>query len=210
MNEKPILFSAPMVRAILDGRKTQTRRIIKKAPSEKINHRLIDCNGWNWQVDQQGIHPSLHRDIDDPLLCGFGSIGDRLWVRETWRGVVLINSPGQAREYGVARYIPDEKLCKRIDYRATQEPDGEPWKPSIHMPRWASRINLEITGIRVERLQDISDDDAWSEGIDEAEVLTIPSANAASAAYSKLWESINGKGSWDKNPWVWVIEFKMV
>jgi hypothetical protein len=182
MKERPILFSAPMVRAILDGRKTQTRRVV--------------------DINKNPLFPGSNKITGK---CLYGERGDQLWVRETWRGVVPINHPDHAPEYGVARYVPDKEHCKCVEYSATQEPDGEPWRPSIHMPRWASRIDLQITGIRVERLKEISDSDCKSEGYP---VERSGSNIDAWLWYRSLWESINGEGSWDQNPFVWVIEFK--
>lgn len=166
MSERPILFSAPMVRALLDGSKTQTRRVVK-------------CH-----VEDYGI--IRHTD----KACPYGQPDDRLWVRETW----LQTNPfteGGLHTYG---------------YRATDAiefPDAV-WKPSIHMPRVASRITLEINAVRLERLHDISEFDAQAEG-----VHTDP-ASPAYDAYADLWVQINGPGSWDLNPWVWVIEFKRI
>jgi len=200
MNERPILFSGEMVRAILDGRKTQTRRVIK--PDW---FRCLDFE------EQEDIAKAI-------LQCPHGAAGDRLWVRETWSAVW----PGEIE-------VP-LRDCK-IEYRAdlppgsTDYPGGWPaedargcddapkWRPSIFMPRWASRITLEIIRIRVERVQDISVVDTIAEGLD---VLNPNSLAATSGLYKSLyeglWNTINSKRGfgWDVNPWVWVIEFKMV
>ena len=221
MKERPILFSAPMVRALLDGSKTQTRRVVK----------LTDAKGrWDetgyQSVTDSGIvkvewNASRIRQI---ILCPHGQPGDRLWVRENFRG---------CRAYEVQGYAPKDWGNKPIWFEADGTPPGKPeaWalrsRPSIHMPRWASRITLEITGVRVERLQDISADDAFNEGIKinvDAETKTplvrvtgkypptqyIDGFGLAIAEYASLWESINGPGSWATNPWVWVIEFKVI
>lgn len=219
MKERPMLFSGPMVRALLDGSKTQTRRVVKysiKGPSEPM-----DTFDW---YDKSGKWVGAHgrgypfKKTNAALLCPYGQPGRQLWVRETWRGVVNIAPPGHYK-YAVARYIPDREHCRRVEYAATQAADGEPWRPSIHMPRWASRITLEITGVRVERLQDISEADAIAEGIvsqpyHEGRFLSEhrPSISypSACAAYRDLWEAINGPGSWDANPWVWAVGFKRV
>jgi len=184
MTERPILFSAPMVRAILAGTKTQTRRVVKPA------HKA-------W-MDQPVTHQLGEWD-KRPLP--YGKPGDRLWVRETWQAV-----SGNDR----ARHIMTHPRPDRgwLEYAATPRAD-EPaykWRPSIHMPRWASRIMLEVTGVRVERLQDISEADAMAEGVTAGKYTGLDRAYAR--AYSDLWEQINGPGSWDANPWVWVIEFK--
>jgi len=198
MKERPILFSAPMVRALLDGSKTQTRRVVKPQHLKFFEHSAAEMLGaWDKRPMPHG-HP-----------------GDRLWVREAWRGIVQINGPHEAYSTGVARYVPDQEYCKKVEFAATDEANGEPWRPSIHMPRWASRITLEITSVRVERLQDISEADAMAEGI-PADLLPLDVArmpypsSIAAGRYAALWESINGPGSWDANPWVWVVEFKRV
>jgi len=195
MKERPMLFSGPMVRAILDGRKTQTRRIIK--PQPKFVPRWLDEGHWYG------------------LRCPYGEPGDRLWVRETWAA---------PHKYDALppRLIP---VGTNIHYRSTWEgPCGLRWRPSIHMPRWASRVTLEITNIRAERLHDISWDDALAEGIDrlvdrydEPDVWRDYSSEGPPEytsdpieSYATLWESIHGSGAWDKNPWVWVLEFARV
>lgn len=182
MKSRPILFSAPMIRALLDGSKTQTRRICKlpfrSSMPEPEYESFVQC-------------------------CPYGQPGDQLFVRETWG--FNPDFPGQ---HG------------RICYRADPEHkyDGIKWKPSIHMFREDSRITLEITGVRVERLQDISEEDAIAEGIDgpmcAAAVGKAPSSYnllpCAIHGYSHLWETINGAGSWNANPWVWCVEFRRV
>ena len=166
MTERPILFSAPMVRAILAGQKTQTRRI------------------------------AIHKRSIEPMTeeCPYGKPGDRLWVRETHMdlGGCLLYRADHGSEVERASCAPRQR-----------------WAPSIHMPRWASRITLEVTGVRVERLQGISDSDARAEGVDQDAALSMAcTRGAARAAYSALWEQIHGPGSWDANPWVWVVEFR--
>lgn len=233
MKERPILFTGPMVRAILDGSKTQTRRIAKEFAGrddlDAILKRFPSQNG-----------------------CPHGQPGDRLWVRETW-GVVsndwdaygnLIDwTPdrpataitemrfGQGYYSGHAIYAADGSY----EWAGDDDGGGEPrsaWHPSIHMPRAACRILLEIVSVRVERLQDISEVDAIAEGathirsqawdrehfpawrylFEEAVKAGAkpPIGPSPAQAYEKLWESINGAGSWDANPWVWVVEFKRV
>jgi hypothetical protein len=182
--ERPILFSAPMVRAILDGSKTQTRRVIPERTLDKLTMH----------------EPHLMDAVRD---CKYGAVGDRLWVRETWR-----NFGGREYEY--------QHEQRSVIYRADAEPihniAGE-WRPSIFMPRWASRITLEITRVTVERLQKITESDAVAEGVkpllgDSWEPGKVSVVCSAAEEYARLWDSINGKGSWEKNPWVWVIEFK--
>ena len=208
MKERPILFNTPMVQAILSGQKTQTRRIVNKAPTTEINHRLIALdNGWNWQVDQQGIVPTMHREIHNPMVCPFGQIGDRLWVRETFRLYDLDECPHADFPCG----------CPRNGtplYKASHDcGDGEKWKPSIHMPRSACRLILEITNIRIERLNDITSEDAKAEGFDYSthpSAIQMGYAIGAKTNFRVTWEQIYGHNEWNKNPWVWVVEFKVI
>ncbi|HBY5250639.1 hypothetical protein [Klebsiella pneumoniae] len=216
IREKGLIFNSEMVRAILDGRKTQTRRIMKPQPEP--------CpRGGHWWPSNV-FKTMLH--VEDEMqngkggwgglvgdACPFGDVGDRIWVRETWA------------EAGAS--APDLKL-----YRANY-PEHVPsiyenvppakeirWTPSIHMPRWASRILLEITDVRVERLNAISEEDATAEGVPPAGSLLpdypgtflTPKGDFATAkvAFQRLWESIYGEESWNANGWVWVIEFKRV
>ena len=182
IKERPILFSGPMVRAILEGRKTQTRRIVKDG---------IPLGNWNETLNK----------------CPYGKPGERLWVRETWAPVTI----GYAyKADGV--YIEESPVWK--------------WKPSIHMPRVASRILLEITDIRVECLQEISEEDAKAEGLRRFAKFGVEEWGGVEAhpqvknhfrwydkpieAFKQLWEHINGRESWKQNPWVWVVEFKMI
>jgi len=229
MSEKPILFSGAMVRAILEGRKTQTRRVIKPQPSDEID----DLHGGEFRkrAPYKTECPATGRNVgfgfqdDDDRFwhCPYGAPGDRLWVRETWcpkadpltsRLIYHSNGVGYQCHY---RADGEEVFCDDVDGFTEWNKDGtfkSPWKPSIHMPRWASRITLEITGVRVERLQEISQADAIAEGappshrsIDKvSQEFGFP--DFSRSWYAQLWESINGKGSWEKNPWVWVIEFK--
>lgn len=229
MKERPILFSGAMVRALLDGSKTQTRRVMKPQPKPTpADYPGPAGHWWPSNIVQSMVH--VEQELQNKsggwerfanTICPYGRPGDRLWVRESWRGVVEISPPGAPIEHGVARYVPDQKHCRRVEYAATQARDGEPWRPSIHMPRWASRILLEIVSVRVERLQDISVDDCRAEGIDQcyglgskAEIIDLAirmgKFKEDVLRYATLWEQINGAGSWDANPWVWVVEFKRV
>ena len=181
MKERPILFSAPMVRALLAGTKTQTRRIIKPQHLAFFNQDAAAMlSDWN----------------ERPLP--YGQTGDRLWVRETFGHF----ERNQHFKPGCNVYYRADGNCLEL----------EPWRPSIHMPRWASRITLEITSVRVERLQDISEADAQAEGVtDDGSLVTDldgKDRGGTIAAYATLWEVINGVGSWDDNPWVWVVSFK--
>lgn len=199
--EKPILFSGPMVRAILEGRKTQTRRIVNPIPQ-----MVADKKTATWEGDAS----ALMRLFDQVgRSCPYGQTGDRLWVRETWQGP-LLDGDTMENEY---RGSPDD--FHKPEY-CVYAADGGPtpefitqedelvcrWRPSIHMPRWACRIFLKITEVRVEKLQDISEKDAELEG--------VPAHETARAAYANLWNELNGADSWPANPWVWVISFEVV
>lgn len=190
MKERPILFSAPMVRAILAGTKTQTRRAAKP----RRNPSLLDGSWSDGYVLDPGNREWLMRD------CPYGEPGDRLWVKETFR---------DARDFGAGRVL----------YRASGD-TACGWKPSIFMPRELSRLTLDVADVRLERLQDISDrgpqNDCTAEGVFHCG-MDVPSYEEWSASgfrssekymYRQLWESINGAGSWDANPWVWVVEFR--
>lgn len=207
MKERPILFSGAMVRAILSGRKTQTRRVVK--PQINVSRVTYGCIGG------QGFGFIFGNKV---VRCPFGELGDRLWVREThfesrkWRHAPLFAA------------APD--FIYRADYEYREELSSvigcHHWRPSIFMKREASRITLEIVSVRVERLQDISEADAVAEGIerDAAEFKNynakdkafpwLGGVGAAVLSYKTLWESINGAGSWEANPWVWVVEFKQI
>jgi hypothetical protein len=197
MSEKPIIFNGPMVRAIMDGRKTITRRIVKPQPPQETLEMRLHGDEWLpcWEDDDCAGCYVAHGDMGHRRRCPYGRPGDRLWVRETW--ATPMTEPCNRAE----------KACPQFAYRA----DGDclyvsSWRPSIHMPRWASRITLEVVAVRVERLNDISGEDSISEGID----LTGATDIAARQSFRSLWESINGAGSWAANPWVWVVEFRRV
>lgn len=206
MADRPILFSAPMVRALLAGTKTQTRRGVKPALSEREWVEQRDSGGFWRCADGE---PTCHTGVWEtheyaqqyPIVCPYGQPGDRLWVRETHMDLG-------------ACYLYRADAGAELE-RAIAAP-RQPWRPAIHMPRFASRITLEVSGVRVERLQDISQDDARAEGAPPSH----PSIDAVSREfgypdfprswYAQLWEQINGPDSWAANPWVWVVEFKRV
>lgn len=212
MKERPILFSAPMVRAILEGRKTQTRRVVKP-----------QCHPFGDMLTANEVALEFSSGTRS-VRCPYGQPGDRLWVKETY-----MPDPPRDRTWCSVAWEDDKRLdgiperfqiSKHVIFRASW--DGIElggWKPSIHMPRWASRITLEITGVRVERLNEISILDSHAEGVggtygETGISLGFPGLNhewdnkTAVEQYQWLWESINGPGSWDLNPWVWVVEFK--
>ena len=200
IKERPIIFSGDMVRAILAGRKTMTRRVVKMAThpqAERVQH--FEGLRWDW-LRYDGLRLSTFK-------CPFGKTGDRLWVRETFR----LSDPNDCACYEPCRCRSGQPMYRADGHYHDME---YKWKPSIYMPRWSSRITLEVTGVRVERLQDISEEDAQAEGAPlELGVLerTILGAKARyRSGFVRLWESINGPGSWDANPWVWCISFKRV
>lgn len=210
MKERPILFSAPMVRALLDGSKTQTRRIVKKHRSDDAFCLVDHGDGWWPHRSNDGETPNVD-GMEYPFACPYGQPRDRLYVRETWRDDYLRHEdPAHDSHIG---YLYRADLDEKDD-------KTNPWKPSIHMPKAASRIQLEIESVRVERLNDCSEADAIAEGCainnngyywggPHPESGTKQMATARKA-YRDLWESINGAGSWAANPWVWVVEFKRV
>ncbi|WP_313056174.1 morphogenetic protein [Stutzerimonas nitrititolerans] len=213
--ERPILFNGAMVRAILEGRKTVTRRAVKSMALDWLAEDMFTAE---YVAEHSG-------------LCPFGEPGDRLWVRETF--ALLGNEDGVCIDWSDNMVRGDERNAARIyqascpvgDYGLWQIPDKAFWKPdtdgmqydgtwrpSIHMPRWASRILLEITTVRVERLQDITKGQAEAEGVRACEHDLDPDGNGYSATelFSILWSSLYGIDSYNANPWVWVVEFKRV
>lgn len=181
----PILFSTPMVQAIMDGRKTQTRRTVKTprhklAAGFKINSTIDGSHKWPEAIDEN------ERGLEGNgcnMECPYGKPGDILWVRESWRG-----TPG---DYVYKANCSDTWVKLHS------------WRPSIHMPFEACRTFLMVKSVRLERLQDISEEDARVEGIPNAAYSITPKES-----FSRIWKSINGPESWDANPWVWVVEFE--
>jgi hypothetical protein len=219
VKERPILFSAPMVRAILDEQKTQTRRIVKPQPLGELwpggkcydYYPTIVVKGE--EVPGDMVFGFGNEDMG--WVCPYGKPGDRLWVRETFY-VDHIDYIGKrlpkakpAEIDDMIYYRADGECCEQIPECSCWEVGKPEWRPSIHMNRWASRITLEVTGVRVERLQEISEGDAIAEGVEwNAGPLRCGHTNPISA-YRGLWNQINGGGSWDANPWVWVIDFAL-
>ncbi|RMI00496.1 hypothetical protein [Stutzerimonas nitrititolerans] len=212
--ERPILFNGAMVRAILEGRKTVTRRAIKPAPQ-----MVTDSSIEPWSGDPAVLMRLLEKS---GKCCPFGQPGDRLWVRETWQGPLLSDDemradPGWWKD--MSRYQNPAHCAYRASGDSCEfvDPDGDMqcrWKPSIHMPRWASRIQLEITDVRVERLQAITYEQAAAEGIHRDHRMWFatdeggPAFINPEAAFAQLWRQTGG--DFDSNPWVWVVEFKRV
>ncbi|MCV2349310.1 hypothetical protein [Paucibacter sp. Y2R2-4] len=201
MKERPMLFSAPMVRAILAGTKTQTRRVV---PTMLTLGRLEfpgrrDRKGFNqvnWLDTVEGQSEAIR-------WCRYGQPGDRLWVREAFARIDGQTRPWIETDYR-ATYTHGDRLGDLLG-------EKKRWTPSIHMPRHASRITLEITGVRLERLQEISNDDAHAEGAADWAAEIVSNGNkfpSTQRAFQALWESINGAEAWALNPWVWVVEFK--
>lgn len=208
MKCRPILFKTPMVQAILKGRKSQTRRVVKPQP---ISDRVGMCNASycgrpnTWLVSGSVSEYTCHGNQAPEWGCPYGVVGDQLWVRETWQPRSHLPLAKIQRPY----YLADDPTARGKGF--------SPWKPSIFMPRWASRITLEITSVRVERLQGITEADAYAEGITIPAHLMFASSgnpelrNEARTVYKCLWDSINRKKHpWSSNPWVWVVEFKRI
>ncbi|MGU0752626.1 hypothetical protein ACSEU8_30660, partial [Pseudomonas aeruginosa] len=198
--ERPILFNDQMVRAILEGRKTVTRRAVKDTGFYAIDAAI------------HGNEVALREREALSTRCPFGQPGDRLWVREAWQGPLISDEEQAANQswWKDMTKFQDQAHCA---YRASGDnneyvdPDGYfhcKWKPSIHMPRWASRILLEITAVRVERLQDITPNQCIAEGAWREKDKELGRGQEAIAAFADLWRSTGG--DWDANPWVWVIE----
>ena len=202
VKERPILFSAPMVRAILDGKKTQTRRILKKqptAPATMLNFSKPSVACWAiWPGPnpdpEDGRHP------DHGCKFPFGVVGERLWVREAFLPQECVCQSAPAAERGPCQYCngTGKRAVYKADATCADDQKCCGYTSPIFMPRWASRITLEITGVRVKRLQDISEADAKAEGFEYRE------------HFIRLWDKINGYESFTANPWVWVIEFKRI
>ena len=194
MKAKPIIFNGDMVRAILDGRKTQTRRVLKLPKGCFWVYDDLGTDGM-W-TDSNLDHGIWHAE---EVACPYGQPGDLLWVRETFTKT----------QHGLPVYKSDAKDADGKYWPSVAcDKEGVIWTPSIHMPRWASRITLEITGVRVERLQDISESDALEEGITYNDIPNNGlDTMRARTWFRGLWSSIYGEESWHANPWVWVIEF---
>lgn len=216
MKQRPILFSAPMVQAILAGRKTQTRRIVKPQPT------LITDAGKHSQYNYRGGIYSLNMYRNSKIIekCPHGQVGDQLWVKETWKPRIAHSCALDTCDCSdvEVEYIADNKTIfysDNIDSEWLMPKAAQNGKnvSSLFMPRWASRILLEITDIRIERLQDISEADAQAEGCDNSKsesAIEVGWYEKPRRAFERLWESINGTDSWAANSWVWVVEFKVV
>jgi len=214
---RPILFSGAMVKAILEGRKNQTRRVVKRADHGQHVTALVQRG---WGMWQHHFNNGTSDKFPDGLLemvnikCPYGRVGDRLWVRETWR-------PALSETHECFAYRADMKYHRGKD--VPEESGFIKWKPSIFMPHAASRITLEVTDVQVQRLQDISEEDAIAEGVErngdswkcygncESHKAGHDKRTSATASFMSLWDSINAdKYPWDSNPWVWAVSFRRV
>jgi len=234
VKERPILFSAPMVRAILAGRKTVTRRIVRIDESPVIRthgrpqyQRGLPSNATNVRMCGHYVKadaPEGSNTVSARVVCPYGSTGDRLWVRETFGAHVdhpdALTMPEYEGGHDPARLLYRADETRGLTQHYAIPWDRVPWKPSIHMPRWASRITLEITSVHVERLQAITEDGAKAEGVDNGPGRgghLYPSPRAARGPmgfrnrFAELWDEINGKRApWKANPWVWCVAFRRV
>ncbi|MCE5979094.1 hypothetical protein [Pseudomonas sp. JR33AA] len=205
--ERPILFSGPMVRAILEGRKAVTRRPVKPQPEVRMVEGAIPMLTFKNKRGGHWLYPNARAQITAD--CPYGRPGDRLWVREAWLADAQLDSIApRDLSQGEPIMYPADGSVRQTGCAMVSQGRG---RPSIHMPRWASRILLEITDVRVERLQDISEVQAEAEGV--GFLRHVPDADetlTAAQLFECLWSSINGDESWNGNPWVWVVEFKRV
>jgi hypothetical protein len=210
VKERPILFSSQMVRALLDGRKTQTRRVCNPQPVKNGAFWELYGAAWSSNTIPVPVMPGHSLAVRGP----FGCAGDRLWVRERFSvgaaiegrctGNSFVHFVDGGQKYRDGAYYRPENSGGRFDASALK------WKPSIHMPRWASRILLEITDVRVQRLQEISEQDAFAEGVFSTGTIGRDFASCVEN-FAELWDSINPViASWDSNPWVWAITFRRV
>ena len=197
---RPVVLQAHEVRAVLDGAKTQLRapvagcRVRQETgpvilPGPDTEQIVFDADSGEWYCDGGFWH----------RRCPFGVPGDCLWVREAW--AYSVHAQSAARD-------EDGPFVYAADHGSQQHRLCDRWRPSTTMPRWASRVALEVVSVGLERLHAISEADAWAEGVDAAEVLTIPARDAAVAVFSALWEKRHGVDSWDPNPWVWRVVFR--
>ena len=246
MKERPILMSAPMVLATLAGSKRQTRRtqgldVVNQRPDAWKLHRIAPLDVYSKPQFKGRFGAYFHSEVGAieanvlsvcPVVCPYGAPGDRLWVRETWYDDFQ-RAPGEAHELNIERF--DDGRVEGIEYRASHDgasfeagcpcnPDGDgkrsEWRPSLYMPRWASRITLEITKVRAQRLQDITDEDARAEGLPLPPGPAIVNGQKATLAVFNpkfalrlLWDQINGQRagcSWGENPWAWCVSFKRI
>jgi hypothetical protein len=221
MKERPVLCCAPMVRALLreENPKSLTRRIVKPQPNHDCSFQgAIKCDWYHpakirrdgEEVPGESVYGFWNED--QVWKCPYGAPGDRLWVRETFK-LWDHDLEGVTVEYAAdaaSIYVATNKKPKWLHTRSRHSDRLKDWRPSIFMPRWASRITLEVLSVRVERLQDISEEDAKAEGVTPASGGTILYYPDYRSSFEVIWKSINGTGSWDSNPFVWRIEFRKI
>ena len=207
MAEKPIIYSGWSVRAILENRKRQTRRVVKllSDPPERNGDRYDRLSTGCWHVPDGAVwenEDGQHYDCKPAARCPY-PVGTRLWVRETW---ATRSDLGKHVEYRASHQEPAERPFAHIYDEKTR------WRSPMFMPRWASRITLEVTDVRVQRVQEISAADAVAEGVMATEFWTPDLVRPCRAAFRKLWDSLNAKRGfgWDSNPWVWAYTFKVL
>lgn len=213
MKEIPVLFNAEMVRAILDGRKTQTRRPFKVQPEYIGTIDGLETWNWNQWTWQYGKLKKLRIETVSP----FGIVGDHLWVRETFCGYIQTSYEYDEWEEATTEKIK-ERFPMTVEYRATSKSRPYKWRPSIHMPRWASRITLKVTDIRVQRVQEISEEDAMAEGVEPGclncgrnctwETKCNKPTPCYRDSFIHTWHEIYD--TWNANPWVWAATFEVV
>jgi hypothetical protein len=216
--EHPILFSTTMVKAILDDKKTKTRRVIKPQPDHCHRDIINKLQPYD-QADWDRLIPQIG---DKEIKCPYGKVGDVMWVRETWK--YYEKAVGHGENFHVKKFLAYKADADNVGIQKSCEWYEGKWKPSIHMPRKACRIRLKITDIRIERLQDITEEDAKAEGVSYESAIDCngwgPTYNDPDsggypiykAGFEYLWDSINkdrGYG-WDTNPWVWVVSFERI
>jgi hypothetical protein len=239
--ERPILMSGPMVRAILAGQKTVTRRVVKPQPPEDVSRIVVD-RYHPLVVDRRGEGQpgaEVFGAFDDfgewGAACPYGAPGDRLWVRETWRAWATVGAGDHVRTLYAADGAHIDRHMPGVEWTVPKSVAAGKWGPSILMPRWASRLTLEVTGVRVERVQDISEADIAAEGVTlesvQALVNGLPQRKRLALSLAGLlvsgqgrvipvatptdlwrigWTAINGRASWESNPWCWCIAFRRV
>lgn len=231
MKERPVIFNGEMVRAILDGRKTQTRRLVPEWQRPKPYPENDGEPHYNWMAVAQSdrrwgygvfgeTEEACAKELSIMAPCPFGNAGDRLWVRETFMDLTGTGIEATTGKFEGFAYRADTPAGSYGD--EVRKEYGLKWTPSLHMPRKACRILLEITAVRVERLNDISEEDAEAEGIDMEALYdsqdcydciadhNMTGRPTVTGAFKYLWESIYGVDSWNANPWVWAISFRRV
>lgn len=220
VRERPIIMRAAEVRAILDGRKTQTRRIIKPRPVDVVGdgpaelvgeaHQWMRCDLASETLGRLPFWTRLHRP--------FGSPGERLWVKEKHSLYKVLSTPAKLHDATYCCFPDGSQKFKTGGYHHWNKPvsgnwpKGHRWRPSIHMPRWASRLTLEIVSVRPERLNEISEADAKAEGVEPTPgtYVTEFALHGYVDSFARLWDSLHGDGAFDLNPWIWRIEFRRV